>query len=238
MPDQRPPLLLTRPRAASERFATEFRARFGKNWPVTIAPLIEIAALPAAVPKADAVIFTSENAVAPFVAVSPPAGRRAYCVGGRTGKVARAAGFEVISGPGDAVRLLPLILAHHSAGSLVHARGRHIAAPLADQLNSAGIETFEAVVYEQRDQPLAAQAAALLHGTGPVLVPLFSPRSAALFAGFAQDSSAELLLAPISAAAAAPCANLPRAALELAERPEATSVLDALARHLQKRVTG
>lgn len=238
MYDQRPPLLLTRPKAASQRFAREFRARFGADWPVLIAPLIEIAALRAPVPQADAVIFTSENAVAPFVAASAPAGRRAYCVGGRTAKVATAAGFDVIAGPGDAVRLLPLIVKHHTGGRLVHARGRHIAAPLAEQLNSAGIETFEAVVYEQRDQVLLPEAAALLREDGPVLVPLFSPRSAALFADCARDATANLLIAPISAAAAAPCTGLTRASIEIAAQPEAASVLDAMARLLQKRVTG
>lgn len=236
--DPRPPLLLTRPKAASQRFAEQFRARFGGDWPVVIAPLMEIAALSVPLPQADAVIFTSENAIAPFVAASAPAGRRAYCVGSRTAKVAKAAGFDVIFGPGDAVRLLPLILEHHKGGNLLHARGQHIAAPLADQLNSAGIETFEAVVYEQRDQPLSSEARALLQGPGSVLVPLFSPRSALLFADCARDTAADLLLAPISAAAAAPCAGLARGSIEIAQQPEAASVLDALGRLLQKRVTG
>lgn len=228
MPDPRPTLLLTRPEPASHRFAAAFRDRFGFDWPVVVSPLLTIVPISAQIPKADEVIFTSENAVAPFVAASPARGRKAWCVGDRTGQAAKAAGFAVTSGPGDAARLLPMILAGHRGGRLLHARGRHVAAHLAADLSSAGLETLEVVVYDQQPLPLSPEAQALLVGAAPVLVPLFSPRSARLFAHAAQGCSAPLWLAPISAAAAAPCPGAAR--VEVARRPDADAVLEALAR--------
>lgn len=229
MPDPRPSLLLTRPEPASRRFAAAFRARFGADWPVTISPLMAIAALAPRVSAADAVIFTSENAVAPFVALSPATGRLAWCVGDRTAQAAAAAGFRTRAGPGDAARLVPMIVAGHEGGRLIHARGHHIAADIVTELARAGLNAVDAVVYEQCDLALDAAAQALLAGPSPVLVPLFSPRSAALFAQQARDARAPLLLAPISAAAARPCSGL-NARVEIAREPAAGAVLDALGR--------
>lgn len=232
MADQRPTLLLTRPEAQSRRFAAQFTVRFGKNWPIVIAPLQEIVALGAVVPEARELIFTSENAVAPLVALSPSAGRRAWCVGARTARVAAQAGFSVVCTGGNAQALVAEILAARPVGPLLHARGRHVASSVADTLNSAGIETFEVRVYDQIAQPMPANGAALLRGTVPVLAPVFSPRSAQLFAEAAAGASAQLMIAAISAAAAKPCRALRPAGLEIAAQPDANGVLAAVARLL------
>lgn len=180
MPDLRPTLLLTRPLAQSRRFAAEFAARYGADWPVVISPLLEIVTVPAEVPPAPVVVFTSESAVAPFAALSPAAGRRAWCVGPRTAKVAEAAGFVPILGPGEAQGLVRAILAEETAR--------------------------------------------------PLLVPLFSPRSARLFAKRAANAQARLWIAAISAAAAAPLVALTPARLEVAPTPDAAGMMLALDR--------
>ena len=233
----RPPLLLTRPRAGSERFAAQFRARFGADWPVLISPLTETRPTGAEVPAAEALIFTSEQAVAPVIAAGPAAGRRAYCVGARTAQVARAAGFEVIEGPGEARGLAALILAQHRGGRLLHARGREVVAPLADWLNSAGTETVEAVVYAQEALPLSDAARDLLVRAPVVLAPVFSPRSGQLLAQAVSGARAALWLAPISAAAAEGCADI-AARIEVAPTPDAAGVLSALARLLGAETAG
>lgn len=230
MPKQRPTLLLTRPEQASRRFAGQFAARFGGDWPILIAPLMQIVPLAPDIPSAEVVIFTSENAVAPFTALSPAAGRFAYCVGGRTARAAAAAGFRPLTGPGDASGLFAMICADPRRGPMVHARGRHLAADLADMLNNAGIETKEALVYDQREVPLTTSARDILGSDRRVLVPLFSPRSAALFAAEAAGARAQILCAPISAAAADRCLAVPGARMEVAATPDAAGVLDALAR--------
>ncbi|MDD8023262.1 MAG: uroporphyrinogen-III synthase [Paracoccaceae bacterium] len=226
----RPTLLLTRPEQAALRFRAQFWARFGEDWPVVLAPLMHIVTCHPSLPAADAVIFTSQNAIAPFVNLSPAAGRVAFCVGQKTAQVARDAGFTVVEGPGDARALVPVIQAQHTGGLLLHARGQEVAVRLAEMLNSAGIETKDAVLYAQKPCPLTAEARVLLARPAPVLLPLFSPRSAELMVQAAAGVIAPLWIAPISPAVAQVSHGLAPARVDLADKPDAGSVLDALAR--------
>ena len=75
----RPTLLITRPEEGAARLAAAARARFGADFPLLIAPLTRIVPTGAALPEADVLIFTSEQAVR-FAGN----GRPAYCVGART----------------------------------------------------------------------------------------------------------------------------------------------------------
>jgi len=229
-PDPRPPLLMTRPRAASQVFAARFRDRFGADWPVILAPVMEIETLDAAIPAFDAVIFTSQNAVAPLVARVPAEGRRAYCVGRKTARAALDAGFQVVEGGGDAAALLDVIRSAQRGGRLLHARGEEIAFPLYEKLNSAGIETVEAVLYRQKPQSFPPELLARIAAAGPVLAPIFSPRSARLLAAQLQGRDLTLRIAAISPAVAEAAAALDPEALEIATRPDAAGVEDALAR--------
>ncbi|MBW0158281.1 uroporphyrinogen-III synthase [Sedimentimonas flavescens] len=222
-----PVLLLTRPEAASRRFAMQFHDRFGPDFSVVIAPLMEIVALAPPIPEAQALIFTSQNAVTPLVALSPAMGRRAYCVGARTADVARKAGFEVIEGPGDARTLMPMIAKHHQEGRLLHARGVEVAVAVADILSTAGFETLEAVVYRQEARPIAPDSLALLRKAGVILAPVFSPKSARLLAGLGLH---RLQIAAISPSVAEACAEIGPDRLEIAPSPDAEGILEALAR--------
>lgn len=209
-----PTLLLTRPEAAARRFAAELRMPGMK---MVIAPLIRIQPVPhdgAALAAAPGLVFTSVHAVP---AAGPGAGRPAFCVGPATAAAARAAGFAVTQGPGDAEGLIPM-LKGLPAGWL-HPHGAHVARALP----LAGM-----VVYDQVEQELTEAAQVLLAGSGPVLVPLFSPRSARLLARWAQGAKAALWLAPISAAAAAAWGDAPFARRMVATRPDAEGVLAAL----------
>jgi uroporphyrinogen-III synthase len=66
---------------------------------------------------------------------------------------------------------------------LLHLRGRHARGDIAGQLGAAGLPVREQIVYDQKSLPLSDAALACLKGPAPVIVPLFSPRSARLFAG-------------------------------------------------------
>ncbi|KIX16784.1 MULTISPECIES: uroporphyrinogen-III synthase [Paracoccus] len=185
-PAPRPILLMTRPGDDSERTA----ARIGAD--VIVAPILQIVPVDhdgAALARAPGLVFTSAHAVA---SAGPGRGRPAICVGERTGQVARDAGFAVIQGAGTADSLAPLIAA--SPVPLVHPHGRH----LAQRLAVPGV-----VVYDQRPQPLTARARAALMGVRPVVVPVYSPRSARLLAGMAAGARAPLWVVAISDAAAA-----------------------------------
>lgn len=199
-------LLLTRPQEASERFAAQLRAA-GVDLPLVIAPLlrIEVTEIPQ-IAAHQTVIFTSRNGV---LAAPEGNGRLAYAVGTATGAAAEVAGYSVRVADGDAEALIRRILADHRAGELagplLHLRGVHSRGDLAARLTVAGLPTDETVVYDQTVQPLTDAAKTLLTGSEPVILPLFSPRSTALFVEQVTEIevTAPLLVAFISAAAAA-----------------------------------
>jgi len=228
--DSRPTLLVTRPAAQARRFAESFAARFGEDWPKLLAPMQQIVARSVQVPEARELVFTSENAVAAFAALSPAAGRRAWCVGARTAVAAARAGFAPVTGPGDGAALACAIIGAAPHPPLLVARGAHQAFDIAHVLNLAGIETFSACVYTQESLPLPAAAKALLAAHSPLLVPLFSPRSAQLFAQAAQRARAPLWVAALSPAVAESCADLHPARLRIAVSANAESMLDTLAK--------
>lgn len=211
----RPTLLLTRPEADSRRFAALL-----PEFPSVISPVLRIVPVEhdaEALQRAPGLVFTSAHAVA---AAGPGRGRLAICVGGHTAMTARQAGYEVRTGNGFAESLPPLIAA--AGVALVHPHGRH----LARRLPVAGM-----VVYDQVPQPLDAAARALLCGPSPVLLPLFSPRSARLvdeqIAMHHGALRAPLLVAAISEAVARAFSR-PVAAMLVADAPEAGAMIRAI----------
>ena len=95
-------------------------------------------------------------------------------------------------------------------------------------LNSARIETVSAVVYAQKPEPLTPDAVMILHRQNPVIAPLFSPRTGQLLAQEYRriGATAPLHVVAISEAVAA---EMPMAKVLVAKRPDAATMLDALA---------
>ncbi|MBW7057110.1 uroporphyrinogen-III synthase [Paracoccus bogoriensis] len=204
-------LLLTRPLPDSQRIAAML-----PDWPAVIAPILRIEPVPhdaAILQAAPGLVFTSGHAVA---SAGPGRGRLALCVGPRTGELARAAGFDVREGDGFAESLLPLIAT--ADRPLIHPHGRH----LARRLPVPGV-----VVYDQLPQPLTPQALELLSRPAPVVLPLFSPRSARLLAQAVAGAVAPLWVVAISDAALA-AFGAPAARTVVASRPEASALVAAI----------
>ena len=236
-PQTVPVLLVTRPREAGARFCEACAPRLAPIEPI-LAPVLEIVPRTAPIDLAGVrgLIFTSENGVRAFVAAHARRDLPAWCVGAQTAAAARAAGIAAHEAGGDAASLLRLLRAERPAGPLLHLRGAHAAADLAEPLCAGGIPTRAAILYDQEERPLGPQAQAALAGARPVLLPLFSPRSAALLAGAAQSACAPLHPVAISAAAARQWqARRPRDAIRTAVRPDAGAICDALA-HLRRRL--
>ena len=122
------------------------------------------------------------------------------------------------------------ILASGDRGPLLHLRGQETRGDLAERLRSSGIETNETVVYVQEPRPLTVEAIGLLCGMVPVAVPLFSPRTATLFAEAvaALQGAAPLWIAALSPAVASAAATVGAARLATAPHPDAESLLNAL----------
>lgn len=233
-PQSRPlPVLLTRPAAQADRFAADLRARFGvKVEPVT-SPLMEPEFLLTDWPEHDyaCLILTSETGVEAAVRLRE-AGRtlprRAICVGDRTAAVARAAGFDAQSAQGDAEAVIALILAGDDLGPFLHLRGKEARGDIAPRLAAKGRAALAAVVYDQREAPLSDEARSLLAGDQPVLVPLFSPRSAELLV--AQGPfAAPLLVVALSPAVAVRAEALGAVRMLVAERPDSAAMMEAIA---------
>lgn len=231
-----PTILLTRPFAQSQRFADQIGG-------AVISPLMLPEFLNPSLPAGDfsAVILTSETGAEAARRISATGGvlpAMAYCVGRRTALAAQAVGFQTLSADGDADALLALITAQRPAGRLLLLRPEDAAGDLATSLNMAGIETVSITVYRQQPQHLTAEATALLKGKAPVIMPVFSSRSARLLAAEIRriDAKAPLWLAALSPAVAQ-AFDFPVNLIQIAVRPDASAMLEAV-KVLQQRGIG
>jgi len=194
-----PRLLITRPEPNATRLAEALRADL-PGVEIITSPLMRIdygGRLPA-IAAGTVLVFTSRHGVAGFCRLSALRDLRACAVGCATAAEARRQGFDTIAASGDAASLLDRITADGMTGPFLHLRGAHVAADIVAALRRAGREAQEAVVYDQQAQPLSAAARAVLDGQSPVILPLMSPRSAALFFDAAGATRAPLLVAAMS----------------------------------------
>jgi uroporphyrinogen-III synthase len=225
------PVLLTRPQAQSLAFAAALALRFGDRLRPVVAPLMAPRLLSPQLPEGhfDAVIFTSATAVEAARRLGTPLPTRAWCVGAQTAKAAQAAGFVAFSANGDAGDLVAAILSDPLKGRLLHLRGQDSQGDVAERLTANGITTVSTIVYQQQPQSLTPKAISLLQDPAPLILPIFSPRSASLLAAaLPMSTRAHLHIAAISAAVAEAAASIPHVALVIARQPDADNMLDAV----------
>ncbi len=220
---------------SAREFVAAVQGRFG-DLSMVIAPATHIVFRQADLPLDGVtdIVFTSQNGVAGFARLSQRRDMRAWCVGGRTAEAARAAGFATQTGPGDAAGLLDAILTARPTGRVIWPRGHEAAVDIAKPLNSAGIETFSPVIYAADPCAPTPEATALLAQPGPVLLPLFSARSAAIVADWAQGCRAQITLIAISQGVADAASTMGATRIAVAVRPDEAAMLDALATCLHR----
>lgn len=178
-------VLLTRPESAARAFGRQVTARL-PGARLVISPLMEIVRIgaePMLPPGSDA-IFTSTNGVA---MAGDGHGRRAWCVGARTTEAARHAGYDARKAGDTASELIAALVANGPSRPLLHFRGRHQRGDIVQTLRAAGFDAAETVVYDQIARAPDTHFREAL-AMRPLLVPLFSPRSAALFAAAAGEA--------------------------------------------------
>lgn len=223
-------ILITRPEPAAEDFADRVRARLGAGARVIVAPIMRIETLPEALraqPRAGTLVLTSAHAVAALASAPGVARPVCYCVGTATAGAARTAGLRAVDGGGSAKTLLARLMADRPPEPIHYLRGERVASDIVRAMSGAGFKTLETVVYRQVPAPLTPEARALLAGSEPVIVPLFSPRSAALFFAAAPEG-APLYVAAISAGAAGQVPPGRAVALITAKTPTAEAMLAAI----------
>jgi uroporphyrinogen-III synthase len=219
-------LLLTRPEAQSRAFAEQL----GTEARVVIAPVMAIVGTGAQPDLSGyrGVILTSANALRFLPGLQ---GVQAWCVGERTGEAARARGAQVMRVADDAEAL---VAGFEGTGPLLHLRGEHARGKVAERLTSAGIETHETVIYRQEARDLSPEARALIEGEEKVVLPLFSPRSAALVGGQIVHVGPGLEVIAMSPAVAEAWRKATGAEVaEVCEKPTSTEMRMRTARRLR-----
>lgn len=174
----RPALLLTRPWESSRRFAAMVSANT-RPGPVVISPLMRIVprgGMPDLTDVSGVILSSSHAARSEFGASGLPA----FCVGTQTTGAARAAGFDAKPCGNTAEDLVASLIEFRPAGRLMHLRGEYSRGNIAGRLTAAGLHVAEHIVYVQEALPLTQQAHDVLDGERPVILPLFSPRTARL----------------------------------------------------------
>lgn len=136
------------------------------------------------------------------------------------------------SAGGNADDLVRLALAERPqrAGGYLYLRGHHTTGKLAERLAEAGQVCREQIVYDQRALPLAAAARAAIDGGEGAVVPLFSARTAALFARSASGldlGSARAIC--LSANVAARIANAGFGEVRVVAQPTADAIVQEIA---------
>ncbi|WP_157708860.1 uroporphyrinogen-III synthase [Roseovarius faecimaris] len=222
-------VLITRPEPAAIELADTLRGRWGCGVNIVISPVMQIEwaeALPD-LSGVGTLIFTSRNGVAGFARLSERRDLPCYAVGSATAEAARALGLVTMDAEGDADALVDRIRRDAPTAPCLHLRGEHAAGDVAQRLTETGIETREAVLYRQKARALSEEARACLGRDTPVILPLYSPRSAALCFD-RMDAEAPLVVAAISANAAKPVPDGSVIGIIVAQTPDAEAMLTAL----------
>lgn len=182
----RPALLLTRPAESARTFIDRLDPDVLRGVTVCISPLLRIAPLDVH-PDLDgfrSIIFTSANGadMAPL-----GEGRAAACVGDRTALAAQARGWDVRRVARTADDLVQSLLEEPMPQPLLHISGQHRRGEIAQRLSEAGQKADVIAIYDQELIALTDTATELLMADRPVIVPLFSPRTARQFMRSASD---------------------------------------------------
>lgn len=181
MVDRKVWMIMTRPDGTNERFLDLLSAKARAGLDVICNPLIKIQAVPGQpfLLPGEAAVFTSSNGVQ----FAPDgAGRRAFCVGQSTTVAAQVAGWNANCVGENADALVAALAKTPPDVECVHFSGVHVRGDIVLRLNQLGLSARRQVVYDQQLCPLAPRALDVLQSGARVIVPLFSPRTAAYFA--------------------------------------------------------
>lgn len=155
----------------------------GSELDIVVSPILSISlkSLKVELDQYPTLVFTSSHAVQAVIQQTAHRSFKCYTVGSATLACALEHGFDATEGGGTAEKLAQRVIEDDPPTPCLYLRGEHIAYDLSKALNSAGIETHESIVYEQEEHNLSEEALRLLASGRPVVLPVFSARSARLF---------------------------------------------------------
>lgn len=228
------PLLLTRPAAQGADFAKRLLARFGDRLDIIKTPLLAPKFFAPVLPVGpfSALILTSQTGVEGYLRLGAAdrLPKIVFCVGERTANAARKAQLIPLCVAENAASLIAQIKVRRPDGKLLHLRGREARGNITNLLESAGIDTVDTVIYAQAQLALTDAAVTVLRAQAPVIVPLFSPRTAVIFAAELAriKGISPLFVAKMSGDVALEARNLDAQVL-IAQRPDAAAMVDVVA---------
>lgn len=198
-----------------------------------VSPAIRIVGLGPKVKVASdtAAVFTSRHAV---TRTEPSLGAVAYCVGDATAQAAQSQGYVPIIAGGTADDLLERLLKEPPKQKLVYCHGTHVQRDLVQPLRQAHITIDAHCVYDQPACRPTKDAIALLAGQEPIVLPLFSARTAEIVAKWSKDSGARIYAVALSAAVAK---NWDKQAV-VVKKPSLAAMVDAVSAHYTSQGNG
>ena len=234
-------LLMTRPRAASEKFVAMLSPKRLAKVRVIHSPLLDIRPLVSQIDLEDAqgIIFTSANGVTVGSRLIPDRTLPCFCVGQYTTETAKQAGWTAEFVGLNAESLIVRLLELRPESPLLHIHGTSTRGDVSETLTQLGLLTRSCTVYEQKLLDLTGEALDALRHPGQVIAPFFSPRTARQFAG-QSPGAAPLWLAAMSEAVAEPLKALDFERLRVAKQPNAQSMQRAVEKLIKRasRVEG
>ena len=173
-------LLLTRPLGGNERFCLKIKHLL-YSCEILDNPIQKIDFLPSLskVNKNSVLIFTSANGLR-AAKKHNLSNKKCFVVGANTKKIAVSFGYDVLGFSKDQENLLKLIKSKKPTESMVHIRGKHTVGNLCDALKRNQFSCLDIIGYNQEPLKIKKQNLQKIHSGRPVILPIFSSRSAEL----------------------------------------------------------
>ena len=173
-------LLLTRPLGGNERFCLKIKHLL-YSCEILDNPIQKIDFLPSLskVNKNSVLIFTSANGLR-AAKKHNLINKKCFVVGENTKKIAVSFGYDVLGFSKDQENLLKLIKSKKPTESMVHIRGKHTVGNLCDALKRNQFSCLDIIGYNQEPLKIKKQNLQKIHSGRPVILPIFSSRSAEL----------------------------------------------------------
>ena len=230
----KPLLLLTRPRGGNDRFVAALDPELRDKVQVVMAPLLDIVAIEPFPDcgHCDAAIFTSGNGVA----LAPEGSARpAYCVGRRTADEAARKKWQVVHVAATAEELVQALAGTSPSGRVLHFAGQHRRGEVVERLQALGTDVAACILYDQHERRLSNEAKALIENAHKIIAPIFSPRTAEIFATQVPCRN-RIVAVALSPAVASPLSGCGLAHIHICDRPDANQMSEDI-ENLLRRAT-
>lgn len=225
--DHEPKIILTRPEPGLTKFLGQLAQEIpSANVYCEALQVIDFIPYQGDLTRYSGFVFTSSNGVRAAKRWNLPT-RLGFGVGKVTTELARSYCDPVYDGGSDVEALIALIESMMPDGPLLHIRGRVSIGNLATRLSEYGIETHEAVGYEQNVCAPSDALIQLLQGGKPMILPLFSPKSAEILKTLSTNREHWHVVAMSQAVAEIFCPDEVMI-LETAKNPNGAAMLEAV----------